>query len=180
MGEDGAPRSDRDLVSSANRGDDDAFEELYRRHRRFVYAIALRFTGRSDDALDVLQDTFVHLWRQFPGFRLTSTLPAYLYPVAKHRSLTLLGRRRRVVPLDGATGLDEPAAAPDDERGDLERRIAALPGPHREVIRLRFEHDLRLEEIAAALGVPVGTVKSRLHTALRTLRQRAGENPPDR
>jgi len=161
---------ERALVALANQGDAAAFEEIYRRHRDWVVGLAWRFVGNRDDALDVLQETFVDLFDRFPGFVLTSSLRGYLYPVVKHRCISLLRKRRRVVPIDAARGSEarEPAWQPDPP-GEFAKIIEVLPAEQREVVRLRFALDLKLDEIAQALAVPLGTVKSRLHNALKAL-----------
>jgi RNA polymerase sigma-70 factor, ECF subfamily len=169
---------DRELAARANQGDADAFEALYRRHRDWVVALAWRLTGSRDDALDVLQDTFARLFERFPGFTLTTTLRAYLYPAIKHACISLARKRRNVVPINGAAV--EPAtepAAPSEWSPELARLVGELPEGHREVLRLRFALELRLEEIAEALDLPLGTVKSRLHNALKSLAVRA--TPPE-
>ena len=168
-------RDDRALVERANAGEEAAFEGLYEAHRAWVLALATRFTGNREDALDVLQETFVELFSRFPGFRLTSSLRAYLFPVVKHRSISLMRKRRPVVDLDHARGRAARAAPtaqwPGETAGAHPRLIAGLPAAQREVLGLRFVLDLRLSEIADALAIPLGTVKSRLHTALAALRR---------
>jgi len=166
---------DRELAARADQGDSDAFEALYRRHRDWVVSLAWRLSGNRDDALDVLQETFCHLFQRFPGFTLTSTMRAYLYPVVKHLCISAARKRRNVVPLNGA-GV-EPVApeTPSDWAPEFEKRIASLPEGHQEVLRLRFVLEMRLEEIAQALDLPLGTVKSRLHNALKSLESQAGE-----
>jgi RNA polymerase sigma-70 factor (ECF subfamily) len=167
---------DMDLVDRCNAGDEDAFEALYRAHGQWVLALAIRFTGNREDGLDALQETFAYLFGRFPGFRLTSSLRAFLYPVVKHSSISILRRRRKVVDLDTARdqGLEAAigAAWQPEVPGDFDRLIEELPQGHQEVVRLRFALDLKLDEIADALGIPIGTVKSRLHTALETLRRK--------
>jgi RNA polymerase sigma-70 factor (ECF subfamily) len=166
------PQAEQRLVARANRGDAAAFEELYRAHREWVVALAWRFTGNREDALDVLQDSFAYLFDRFPGFRLTSSLRAYLYPVVRHRSLSLARKRRKVVPIDrGSNPPDELTWRPEPA-GDFARLIDDLSPEHREVVRLRFALGFTLDEIAAALELPLGTVKSRLHNALKTLKER--------
>jgi RNA polymerase sigma-70 factor (ECF subfamily) len=169
----GADDSDATLVERANRGDADAFEALYRRHRDWVVAVARRFGGNDEDALDVLQDTFAHLFGRFPGFELTAALRTFLYPVVKHLSLDRRRRRRPEVDIDTVLeDLPQPENPAGGEAAALSRALADVPGPQREVVLLRFVDDLSLEQIAAAVDVPVGTVKSRLHHALRALRER--------
>ena len=85
--------SDEELLEQAKKGDAEAFETLYRRHRDWVYRLAWRFTGNEADALDVLQETFAYLLRKLPGLRLTAAMTTFLYPVVKHLSLNL--RRKR-------------------------------------------------------------------------------------
>jgi RNA polymerase sigma-70 factor (ECF subfamily) len=166
---------DRELAARANQGDSGAFEALYRRHRDWVVSVAWRLSGNREDALDVLQETFAHLFGRFPGFTLTSTMRAYLYPVVKHLCISAARKRRNVVPINGS-GVEPAAPEPaHDWTPEFEARIASLPEGHREVLRLRFVLELRLEEIAGALDLPLGTVKSRLHNALKSLQSKAGD-----
>ena len=164
--------SDRELIESANGGDTDAFEALYLRHRDWVYRLAWRFTGSRSDALDVLQETFTYLLGKFPGFKLTASMTTFLYPVVRHISLRVRGKSRRFAS-DGEI-LSELAAPAHEgvERGrsDLATVLAVLPEPQREVVLMRFVDDMSLQEIAAALNVALGTVKSRLYHGLQTLR----------
>jgi RNA polymerase sigma-70 factor, ECF subfamily len=161
-------RSDEQLVAAINAGDADAFELLYRRHRDYVIRLAWRFTRDEHDALDVLQETFAYLVRKTPGLRLWASMTTYLYPVVRNLSLELLRKRR---PHVGEDELLEVPARKVDDPGDLADVLGVLPAAHREVVVLRFVDGMSLEEIAAALSVPLGTVKSRLHHALLTLRE---------
>ncbi len=153
---------------------------LYEQHRDWVIAIARRFTGNRDDALDVMQEVFIYLYSKFPGFALTATLRGFLYPVVKHKSISVIRRRRKVVDLDAyRSGTACPTELQwFDSAADagLTQLVSALPDAQREVVLLRFGLDFRLHEIADALSVPLGTVKSRLHNALKTLRETA--RPP--
>jgi RNA polymerase sigma-70 factor (ECF subfamily) len=160
---------DEELLQRASAGDPDAFEALYRRYRDWVHRLAWRFTGNEQDALDVLQETFIYLLKKLPGFRLTASMITFLYPVVKHLSLNL--RRRRCVSTDEEilTAIPDPAVQPTP-RGELAAALAALSEEQREVVLMRFIDDMTLDEIAEALNVPTGTVKSRLHRALETLR----------
>jgi RNA polymerase sigma-70 factor (ECF subfamily) len=164
-----AVEDDAALVARANVGDEAAFEEIYRRHRAWVVALAVRFTHDRDEALDVLQDAFAYLLGKFPGLALTSTLRAFLYPVVKHLSLDR--RRLRRPTVDPADVEDELAAPEPQTSSDVLRLVATLPEAQREVVLLRFVDDLSLQEIADAVGVPLGTVKSRLHHAIEALRR---------
>lgn len=154
---------DRDLVARRD------FEALYDRHHEWVASLAFRLTGDRDAALDVVQETFVYLHRKIPALELRCSLKTLLYPVVKHLSLSRRRQSRRTVALEP----DAFAAPPDPATQDLVSLLGDLPETHQEVVRLRFVDGLDLAGIAAALGIPVGTVKSRLHTALEHLRRRA-------
>ena len=171
---DATRQDDRALVARANAGEAAAFTALYRAHGDWAYAVAQRLVGDRDDARDVVQEAFDALFGKFPGFVLASSIRAYLYPVLRHCAISALRRKRRIVPLDPEAAAAR-APQPGWERGspsDFDRMIAALPAEQRAVVRLRFGLDFRLEEIADALGVPLGTVKSRLHHALAALRKK--------
>lgn len=168
-----SPERERELIAAANRGDAGAFEALYRSHRAFVLRLATRFTASHADALEVVQETFVHLWSRFPGFVPTGRLTSFLYPVALNAARTAGRRARRAAGAEDVHAADPeaPAGAGEDPREELAAVLAALPEGQREVLLLRFVDDLELAEIAAALEIPLGTVKSRLHEALRKLRE---------
>ena len=165
-------RSDADLVTAANAGEVAAFEALYRRYRQWVVNLAYRFTGDRELALDVLQETFLYLLKKFPGFVLESKMKTFLYPAVRNLAISAQSRSRRVSTGEGLT--IHPAAPVDPEAAESRERLAelvkGLPTGQREVLMLRFVDDLSLREIAAALGVPLGTVKSRLHLALEAIR----------
>ena len=163
---------DDHLVDAANRGDRRALETLYERHRDWVGRLALRLTGHRDDALDVLQETFLYFFRKFPGFEKRARLRTFFYPVVRNLAIDAGRRRRRHAPGDSPPDAPAPVERrPDADRAALAARLAALGDEHREVVLLRFADDFDLAEIAAALGIPVGTVKSRLHHALKKLRE---------
>lgn len=164
--------SDHELIELANRGDADAFEALYYRYRDWVYRLAWRFTGNRQDALDVLQETFAYLLGKFPGFELSAAMTTFLYPVVKHLSVATRKKGRRFASDEDA--LAEVAAPASQEtertRSELAAVLTSLPELHRETLLMRFVDGMSLQEIAETLNIPLGTVKSRLHHALETLR----------
>ena len=162
--------SDAKLVDEAGRGLARAFEVLYLRHREWVVMTAMRYLGDPEEALDVMQDVFSELFHRIPGFALTSTLRAYLYPAVKHHAISRIRKRSKVVPLNEAE-LEATLISMPRLPGELKGMIGALSPPLKEVVYMRFALDMRLDEIAAALSLPVGTVKSRLHNALKSLRK---------
>jgi len=168
-----ASRSDVELIAAINRGDADAFEVLYWRYRDWVLGLAFRLTGDSDAALDVMQETFLYFLRKFPGFRLTAQLKTFLYPAVRNLSITARRKAGRYQATPGELEQIENTAAPEPVRaaaGDLEAVLAQVPEEQREVLMLRFVDGLSLAEVADAMDIPLGTVKSRLHNALQTLR----------
>ena len=164
---------DLSLVACANRGEPGALEELYRRHRGWATAVANRFVSTSEDAHDVVQEAFLYFFGKFPGFELTAQLRTFLYPALKHIAL---GKK----PKEQASADYEALAAErlqvqPRELSDMGRLLRVLPEAQREVVQLRFVDDLPLKDIAIALEIPLGTVKSRLHNALDALRAEHAE-----
>jgi RNA polymerase sigma-70 factor (ECF subfamily) len=157
-----------------NRGDDAAFEALYRRYRSWVVGLAYRFTGNDELARDVMQETFLYFLEKFPGFTLTANLKTFLYPAVKNLSITARRKSSRYqsteVELDFLETL-ESSGASGSGRDELSSVLKDLSEEHRETLLLRFVDDLSLGEIAEAMGVPLGTVKSRIHSALADLRE---------
>ncbi len=166
--------SDEELVAAANAGDEGALEALYYRHRDWVVSHARRITRNREDALDVLQETFAYLFSRFPGFELRAKMTTFLYPAVRNLSLQKLRKRGRTVRLE--EGAPEQAAPEsrdmEAEKRDLKETVRGLPPAEREVVVLRFADGMTLREIARVLGCPLGTVKSRLHSALTRLRGR--------
>jgi RNA polymerase sigma-70 factor (ECF subfamily) len=176
--------TDAELLAQARRGDDEAFRLLVLRHEPVVAATVIGMLGRGDDAEDVGQETFVRFHRALAQFREESSLRTYLVRIAMNLSLNALERRRRHARRftsrdDADAAPPEPAVAPDESTEDAgERRavvhaaVAALSEPHRAVVTLRLLQGLSVRETASALGVPEGTVLSRLSRAAGQLRAR--------
>jgi RNA polymerase sigma-70 factor (ECF subfamily) len=163
---------------------------LYHRHRDFALRIAWRYSTTDADALDAVQSAFVYLAGKLtpgvsPPFVLTAKLSTFLFPVVKHEALALRRKGARMK-LGADIGNEAAASAvvdelpardapPDADRSA--RRVASaiksLPPAQREVILLRFIDNLSMEEISAVLAIPAGTVKSRLHNAMKALAEDA-------
>lgn len=164
---------DLQLIAAMNRGDDGAFEVLYFRYRDWVTSLAFRFTGDDALALDVLQETFLYFLKKFPGFRLTAEMKTFLYPAVKNLSIAARRKAERHQSTEGELAVLEnsPAEpATTTNPGDLSVVLSGLSEEHREVLLLRFVDGLNLGEIAVAMEIPLGTVKSRLHNGLASLR----------
>ncbi len=164
-------RSDPELIAAANRGEVEALEVLYRRYRDWVVSLAYRFTRDRELALDVLQETFLYVLGKFPGFELRSKMKTFLYPTVRHLSVALQSKATRRPPPHGELLFDPPSDPCAGERiRGLAELMEVLPVGQREVLILRFADGLSLAEIAKALQIPLGTVKSRLHGAIEALR----------
>ena len=167
--------TDLELVAAINRGDEAAFEVLYHRYKDWVLSLAFRFTGHHDDALDVLQETFSYLVRKFPGFELTAQLTTFLYPAVRNLSIAARKKRSRATSSDENLDLfPETERTQQTEADDLSTMLNCLSDSHREILLMRFVDDLTQPEIAEALGIPLGTVKSRLHHAVQAVRDSPG------
>ncbi len=177
---------DLDLVDRINGGGPDAgaaFGELYERHKGWALNVARRMTPNEAAAGDVVQDSFVSLLRQFPGFELTAGLRTYLYAVIRNRArdqrrkdskLRLVGDLGDSVG-GGGGSLQAGEAADGGEHGErmdaLRVAMGALSETQREVLILRIVDGFSVAEVARALEIPEGTVKSRLHHAIKALRE---------
>ncbi len=164
--------SDERLIQLANQGNVRAFETLYYRYRDWVYRLAWRFTGNRDQALDVLQETFLYLLKKLPELKLTARMTTFLYPVIKHLSLNIQKKEKTKNYND--QNLDELVGpASEDQEGsqaELMKVLAILPQKQRQVVIMRFVDDMKLDEIAQILNMPLNSVKSNLYRALQTLR----------
>jgi len=165
------PARDEDLVRRYLSGDRAAFAALVERHERRVYNLALRMTGREEDARDATQDAFLTVLRKLSSFRGEAAFTTWLHRVTVNACYDLLRKRQRAPLLDrGQDDLParEPPPAPDHADTsslsmDVQQALLQVPEDFRAVMILHDVHDLRQEEVAAIVGVPIGTVKSRLH-----------------
>ena len=133
--------SDQELIAAINGGDAAAFEVLYFRYRDWVAALAFRFTGNNDAALDVLQETFLYVLRKFPGFRLTANFKTFLYPAVRNLSIAARRKAERYqasqADLKQLENMPGPTA-PEPAAGDLDKVLGELPEEQREVVLLRL------------------------------------------
>jgi RNA polymerase sigma-70 factor, ECF subfamily len=176
--------SDRALVERAQQGDRDAYEALARSSARRLYATAYRMTRDADSADDAVQQTLVAIWRELPSLRDPDRFDAWTYRLVVRACLSERRRdqRRRVrlIPITDVPVLSDDGVAIADLRDQLERALRELSTDHRAVLVLHLYVGLPLVEIAEILGVPAGTVGSRLHHARRSLRaaMAAGDRSP--
>jgi RNA polymerase sigma-70 factor (ECF subfamily) len=177
-------RSDEALLALVAGGDDEALAELYDRYGRLSYAIALRVVRDTGLAQDAVQEAFLTAWRTAAGFDpARGTAATWLLTLVHRRSVDLVRReqRRRSEPLpDSASGASGPAdedALIRDRRRTVQKALARLPPDQRQALELAYYGGLTQSELAERLGVPLGTVKSRMFAALARLRDLLGEPP---
>jgi len=172
---------ERALVAAAGRGDVAAFEALYRHHVGRVHGVIVRLVGGAGvRADDLTQEAFVRAWQALPAFRFEAAFSTWLHRLAGNTALMELRRRRSRPQDDGDdAALDFLGAA--DSAGhatalsmDLERAVASLPPRARAVLVLYDVEGWKHEEIAAELGMAVGSSKAQLHRARSLLRARLG------
>lgn len=181
--------SDDDLCALARAGQQRAFDELVRRHQRAVVRVAARLLGDPQAARDAAQNAFVEVYRFLPRYQPQGQFRAFLFRVLRNQCLMHRRRETRhrlVEPLENHHTDGMPVMQPQgDEALHLSHQQRALDAAMegmtekmRSVLVLRFAGDCSLQEIADILELPVGTVKSRLFTALAELRQRLGDQAP--
>lgn len=181
----GRPPDDVSLAARAQRGDEDAFEELVRMYQGLAFRTAYLLSGSAADAEDAVQTALVKAWRALPRFRAGSPFRPWLLRIVAneaHNRRRSAGRRAELRlraiaahPQGDAAPSPEGAALGREQREDLLRALEALDERDRDVLACRFFLELSEEETAATLGVRRGTVKSRTSRALERLRAAVGE-----
>jgi RNA polymerase sigma-70 factor (ECF subfamily) len=176
----GSPEESIRLLGEIAQGDRDAFARFYDLHAALVHTFALRILRERNEAEEVVQDVFVQVWRQAGAYSPDRGTPeAWLITLTRSRGIDKLRFRRRrdemVRSADDPDRLPEPAV-PDRAAGQAEARatlggvLADLPEAQRSVLELAYFDGLTQSEIAARLGEPLGTVKTRMRSGLERLR----------
>ncbi len=165
---------DRDLVEAARGGDREAYADLVRSRGDRLFAIAQRILRDVDRTEDAVQEALVIAWRDLPGLRDPDRFDAWLHRLLVRSCITEAKRERRLAANVRILPFDMPAAADDylsvADRDQLDRGFRRLPPEQRALLVLRHFAGLEPTEIAETLGIPAGTVRSRLHHAHRAMR----------
>lgn len=178
------PRAEQQLIDRCRRGEDGAFRELVEEYKRLVYGLAARTIQNPARAEEIAQEVFLRVHRGLPYFRGEARLSTWIYRIL----LNLLSEEREwrqpvTVPLDEprAPGDDRPRIDPGaadrvfeeiELKDRLQKALAQLPLHYRVVIEGHYLKGQRYEDLAAALGLPLGTIKTHLFRAKRLLRER--------
>lgn len=160
----------RDLVERARRGDHDAFGQLAAADIGRLYGVARLMVSGTEAARDAVQDALVEAWRGLPGLRDATRYDAWIHRLLVRSCYRLRGNRAVADSASRTEGTPDAALNSVVDREQLERGFRRLPAEQRAVLVLRFYLDLSLADIAISLGLPQGTVKSRLHRGLAALR----------
>jgi len=170
-------RDDHELLAACADGDDDALAALYDRHGKVAYGLALRVVRDPSLAEDAVQEAFLAVWRQAATYDRTVAKPStWILTLVHRRAVDLVRRQARVAATRERLAACEPlgvivesldqAAATREARRCVQSALRALPDKEREVLDLAYWGGMTQSQIAAALGVPSGTVKSRTFSAL--------------
>jgi len=187
--------TDEQLLRDYLAGDMASFEVLIRRHSQELHQFLVRFTGNAVTAEDVVQETFLQVYHSAGAFDPTRRFKPWLFTIGANKARDHLRRlnRRREVPLDAPIGraeegghrfiellagqdvLPDEGMAIDDKRRLVRQIMDAMPEKLAEVLILAYYHRFPYKEIAEIVGIPLGTVKSRLHAAIETFGERYRE-----
>ena len=180
--------TEQELVARAKAGDQSAFEQLVLDNQNRIYTLAVRMTGDREEGADLAQEAFIKAWQGLPTFQGDSSFSTWVYRLASNVCIDFLRqqkRRREVEPVlsldDEESAWMEPADYTQDPHRQLERAevgravdraLQSLPDNHRQILVMRELSGLSYQEIGDALGVDIGTVKSRIARARVALRKK--------
>ena len=173
-------KSDSDLLAAVAAANMAAFERLYRLYEKRVYQYAYTFVRDRATAEEVTVDTMTAVWHGAAGFTAMSRVSTWILGIARHKALDAVrkgARHAANVVLEEAARIADPGAGPIEaiasgQTGNATRRAMGTLSPdHQEILRLVFFEELSYEEIAALLGIPANTVKTRVYYAKQQLKQ---------
>jgi RNA polymerase sigma-70 factor (ECF subfamily) len=191
--------SDEELLLGCRRGDQESFDQLFERYRSRLFTFIWRYVRQREAAEDIFQETFVRIFARAGSFRRRAKASTWMYTIAANLCRDELKRlrRHRTVSLDEPPPGDEPgqawsqalravadhgddprrAAEEAEHRAALWRAIDTLPDAMRIPLELYTVHGLKYREVAQVLGIPLGTVQSRIHNAVKQLRTQFPDAP---
>ncbi len=169
--------SDETLIKRALDGSERAWLQLVKRHEERVYNHALRMSGNPDDAMDIMQEVFLSVYRNLDGFRGDSRFTTWLFRIAAFRCTDYFRRQKVRGDVRESTDIEDETTTPSraledyqDNRG-LAEMMQRLPPDQRIVVELKYFQHFTFEEIGEQIGISPNTAKTRLYTALDKLRQ---------
>jgi RNA polymerase sigma-70 factor (ECF subfamily) len=171
-------RSDETLVKQALNGKKSAWVALVKRHEKHLFNYTIRMVSNREDAMDLMQDVFVAVFRNLSSFRGDSPFKGWLFKIAHYRCIEYYRRKKPMQSLDDVPEQEEEdmQACPEknlasgQQASDIQKALAFLPINQRLVVELKFFQHATFEDIAYQLGISVNTAKSRLYSALDKLK----------
>ena len=175
-----APKTDGELIGRALEGSERAWLALVRRHEKRLYNYALRMSGNPDDAMDILQDVLLSVYRNLPSFRGDAKFSTWLFRIVSFRCTDYFRRKALEEPCvdDGAVADPDDSRLPDTSLGnardnrEISRLMLMLSPDQRHVVELKFFQHFTFDEIAGQLGISPNTAKTRLYAAIEKMRAR--------
>ena len=169
-------KTDEQLVQSVLQGHKRSWLSLVKRFESPVYNYSLRMTGNADDAMDLMQEVFVSVFRNLSNYRGEGSFKGWLFKIAHYRCIEFYRRKRPTQGLDDTPEIESEQPNPEQtfRRGQEANQLASamqqLPLNQKAVVELKFFGQFTFEEIAEQLGISTNTAKSRLYSALAKLK----------
>src|SRR6266404_1211918 len=175
-----AQQDDLQLVAASKGGDQDAFAQLVQRYQRRIFNLVYRMLQQYEEANEITQETFLAAWQGLPSFRGDARFPTWLYRIAYNCSLKQLEQRKRDQALRAAIQAEQLLQSDyadaeleaHDRQTMVQEQISNLPAKYRIVLILRHLQEMTYEEMAEALTMPIGTIKTHLFRARNLLKER--------
>lgn len=169
-------KSDQQLIEKALNGNKKAWMNLLKRYEKPIYNYGIRMTGNNDDALDLMQEVFVSVFRNLSNYRGDGSFKGWLFKIAHYRCIEFYRRKRPTQGLEDTPEIESEEVTPEqsiaDGQGNLQLvgAMQQLPLAQKAVVELKFFGQFTFEEIAEQLGISTNTAKSRLYSALAKLK----------
>ena len=169
-------KSDEHLIAKALQGNKHAWLSLLKRYEKLIYHYGLRMTGKNEDALDLMQEVFISVFRNLGTYRGEGSFKPWLFRIAHFRCIEFYRRKRPMQSLDEAPEIasdelsHEQQLGGDQQNTQLIHAMQHLPLAQKAVLELKFFGHFTFDEIAAQTGISVNTVKSRLYSALEKMK----------
>jgi RNA polymerase sigma-70 factor (ECF subfamily) len=179
-----APKSDDQLIERALAGSERAWLSLVQRYEKRLYNYALRMCGNTDDAMDILQDVLLSVYRNLSSYRGDGVFVAWLFRIASFRCIDHFRKRKFHAPIEETEIVDETGKNMPDinfdntqSNRDITRLMIRLPLDQRQVVELKFFQSFTFDEISSQLGISSNTAKTRLYAALAKMRKQVEFSP---
>lgn len=171
-------QTDEKLINKALKGNKGAWCKLIKRYEKQIYNYGLRMVGNSDDAMDLMQDIFISVFRSLQSFRGESSFKSWLFRIANYRTIEFYRRKKPMQSIDDEPELETAHEQTTEnehmaslQNQNLVQAMQVLPIAQKAVIELKFFGEFTFDEIADQLGISANTVKSRLYSGLDKLKQ---------